>query len=59
MLVGRGGPVDPADPPDEHQAELMLAASFLAERGIEGEYDLALADPAITSSSWPSSVAPT
>ena len=47
MLVGRaGGPVDPADPPDEHKRELMRAASFLAERGIEGDYDLALADPA-------------
>ena len=47
MLVGRaGGPVDPADPPDEHKRELMHAASFLAERGIEGDFDLALADPA-------------
>ena len=33
MLVGRaGGPVDPADPPDEHKRELTHAASFLAER---------------------------
>lgn len=47
MLVGRaGGPVDPADPPDEHKEELTRAASFLAERGIEADYDLALADPA-------------
>jgi nucleotide-binding universal stress UspA family protein len=47
MLIGRaGGPVDPADPPDEHKQELMHAASFLAEHGIEGDYDLALADPA-------------
>jgi nucleotide-binding universal stress UspA family protein len=47
MLVGRaGGPVDPADPPDEHRRELMRAASFLAERGIEADLDLGLADPA-------------
>ncbi len=47
MLVGRaGGPVDPADPPDEHKRELLDAASFLSERSIEAEYDLALADPA-------------
>ena len=47
MLVGRaGGPVDPADPPDKHKKELTRAASFLAERGIEADYDLALADPA-------------
>ena len=47
MLVGRaGGSVDPADPPDEHKRELMHAASFLTERGIEADYDLGLADPA-------------
>jgi len=47
MLIGRaGGPVDPADPPDEHKKELMHAASFLAERGIVADYDLGLADPA-------------
>jgi nucleotide-binding universal stress UspA family protein len=47
MLVGRaGGPVDPADPPDDHKRELMRAASALEERGIEGDFDLALADPA-------------
>ena len=47
MLVGRaGGPVDPADPPHEHRRELMRAASFLAERSIEADYDLGLADPA-------------
>ena len=47
MLVGRaGGPVDPADPPDDHRRALVFAASFLAEHGVEGETDLALADPA-------------
>lgn len=47
LLVGRGvGPIDPVDPPDEHRRELMQAAGFLAEHGIEGEYDLALGDPA-------------
>jgi nucleotide-binding universal stress UspA family protein len=47
MLVGRaGGPVDPADPPDDHKRELLRAASFLEERGIQGDFDLALADPA-------------
>lgn len=47
MLVGRaGGPVDPADPPDEHKRELVRAASFLAERGIDADFDLGLADPA-------------
>ena len=46
MLVGRAGPVDPADPPDEHKLELIRAASFLHEHGVEGDYDLALADPA-------------
>jgi nucleotide-binding universal stress UspA family protein len=47
MLVGRaGGPVDPADPPEEHKRELVHAASFLTEHGVEGEFDLALGDPA-------------
>ena len=46
MLVGRaGGPVDPADPPDEHKRELTHAASFLAERGIEADYDLGARRP--------------
>jgi nucleotide-binding universal stress UspA family protein len=47
MLVGRGiGPVDPVDPPEEHREELRHAAEFLAERGVEGEYQVALGDPA-------------
>jgi nucleotide-binding universal stress UspA family protein len=46
-IHGRGiGPVDPADPPELHREELTRAAAFLAERGVEGEYDLALGDPA-------------
>ena len=47
ILIGRGmGPVDPIDPPEEHKKELMRASSFLVEHGIEGDYDLALGDPA-------------
>ena len=47
LVSGRGvGPVDPVDPPEEHRKELAHAAAFLAERGIEGEYDLALGHPA-------------
>lgn len=46
-IHGKGvGPVDPADPPELHRAELEHAAAFLAERGLEGEYDLALGEPA-------------
>jgi len=45
MIVGKGiGPVDPADPPELHREELRHAAAFLAERGLEGEYELALGD---------------
>jgi nucleotide-binding universal stress UspA family protein len=47
MLVGKGvGPVDPVDPPKLHAEELRHAAAFLAERGLEGEYEVALGDPA-------------
>jgi nucleotide-binding universal stress UspA family protein len=47
VLIGRGvGPVDPVDPPEEHREDLRHAAAFLAERGVEGEYDLAMGDPA-------------
>ena len=46
VLVGRGGPVDPTDPPDEHRMELAHARAFLAEHGVDAEYDLALDDPA-------------
>jgi nucleotide-binding universal stress UspA family protein len=40
------GPIDPADPPELHRKELEQAAAFLAERGIGGEYEVALGDPA-------------
>ena len=47
VIHGRGiGPVDPADPPELHREELQHAKAFLAEHGIEGEFDLALGDPA-------------
>jgi nucleotide-binding universal stress UspA family protein len=38
--------VDVVDSPEDHREELRHAAAFLAERGLEAEYDLALADPA-------------
>jgi nucleotide-binding universal stress UspA family protein len=46
ILVGRGGPIDPVDRPEDHYDELKHAAAFLAEHGIEAEYDLALDRPA-------------
>ena len=46
VLVGRGGPIDQVDRPDDHRDELRHAAAFLAEHGVEAEYDLALANPA-------------
>jgi nucleotide-binding universal stress UspA family protein len=46
VLVGRSGPVDVVDSPEDHREELRHAAALLAERGLEAEYDLALADPA-------------
>ena len=47
VIHGRGiGPVDPADPPELHREELQHAKALLAERGVEGEFDLALGDPA-------------
>ncbi len=46
-FVGRGiGPADPVDPPELHREALEHAAAFLVERGIHGEYDIALGDPA-------------
>ena len=42
----RSGPIDPTDPPGLHKEELEHAAAFLADRGLEGEYELALGDPA-------------
>lgn len=46
ILVGRGGPIDPVDRPEDHRDELRHAAAFLAEHGVEAEYDLALDRPA-------------
>jgi nucleotide-binding universal stress UspA family protein len=47
VIHGRGiGPVDPADPPELHREELQHAKALLAEHAIEGEFDLALGDPA-------------
>lgn len=40
------GPEDPVDTLQQHREELAHAEAFLTECGIEGEYDLALADPA-------------
>jgi nucleotide-binding universal stress UspA family protein len=46
IVVGKGvGPVDPADSPELHREELRHAAAFLAERGLAGEYEVALGDP--------------
>jgi nucleotide-binding universal stress UspA family protein len=51
LMVGgaaaRGiGPIDPVDPPELHDEELKHAKAFLAERGIDGEYNVTLGDPA-------------
>jgi universal stress protein A len=46
ILVGRGGPIDPGDRPEDHRDELRHAAAFLAEHGVDAEYDLALDRPA-------------
>jgi nucleotide-binding universal stress UspA family protein len=40
------GGVDPVDPPELHADELDHAKAFLAERGIEGQFELAVGDPA-------------
>jgi nucleotide-binding universal stress UspA family protein len=45
-IVGRGGPIDPVDSPDEHRQELAEARSYLLEQGIPSEFDLAIGDPA-------------
>jgi nucleotide-binding universal stress UspA family protein len=45
--VARGiGPIDPADAPELHEEALRHAKAYLAERGLEGEYDVLLGDPA-------------
>jgi len=40
------GGVDPSDPPEEHQQELENAKAFLIGRGIDGEFQVAVGDPA-------------
>ncbi len=46
-LVGsRLGAVDPVDPPSAHREELEHARAYLAERGLEGEYELTMGDAA-------------
>jgi nucleotide-binding universal stress UspA family protein len=40
------GPYDPADPPEEHRAELEHARELLTDKGVKAEYDLELGDPA-------------
>ncbi len=40
------GGVDPSDPPEEHQKELENAKAFLSGRGIEGEFQMSVGDPA-------------
>ena len=48
VLVGSRemGAVDPADPPEQHQAELEHARTFLAGRGIDARYEMTLGHPA-------------
>ena len=48
VLVGSRemGAVDPADPPEQHQAELEHARTFLDGRGIDARYEMTLGDPA-------------
>jgi len=40
------GPFDPADPPEEHRAELEHARELLATSGLSAEFDLEVGDPA-------------
>ena len=48
VLVGSRemGGVDPVDPPELHAEELEHAKAFLAERGVEGQFELSVGDPA-------------
>ena len=46
--VARGvGPIDPLDEPELHREALGYAEAFLAERGIQGQYEVTLGDPAV------------
>ena len=40
------GGVDPVDPPTAHAEELAHAKAYLADRGIDGRFELAVGDPA-------------
>ena len=45
--VARGvGPIDPLDEPELHREALKHAETFLTERGIHGQYEVMLGDPA-------------
>ncbi len=48
VLVGSRemGGVDPVDPPELHRAELDNAKTFLSGRGIEGQFEMTVGDPA-------------
>ncbi len=40
------GPIDAAGPPEQHREDLDHAKTFLSRRGIEGQFELTLGDPA-------------
>jgi nucleotide-binding universal stress UspA family protein len=40
------GGVDPVDPPELHLEELDHAKAYLSERGIEGQFEMTVGDPA-------------
>jgi nucleotide-binding universal stress UspA family protein len=42
------GGVDPTDPPERHAEELNHARSFLADRGVDAEFVVAVGEPAET-----------
>jgi len=48
VLVGSRemGAIDPANPPELHREELTHAKEFLSGRGIEGQYEMTVGDPA-------------
>jgi nucleotide-binding universal stress UspA family protein len=48
VLVGSRemGPIDPTDPPEQHREELERAKTFLSGRGIEGQFEMTVGDPA-------------
>jgi nucleotide-binding universal stress UspA family protein len=47
MAASHGiGPFDPADPPEQHQIELLHARDFLAEHNLEADLEFEAGDPA-------------